>query len=135
VVYDQVVAFLRVALRSAFVLGVVVALVAFLAGGTSAARSLRASWNRGAAWLRTSGERRGISTGPVGVWFGEQRVLVRVVIGAGAALALVLAGHLTPAYVGGVAIVAVVLLAVTTLVARPPSSPGAPPPTDGAPAG
>ncbi|WP_217616681.1 hypothetical protein [Cellulomonas sp. GbtcB1] len=133
VVYDQVVAFLRVALRSAFVLGVVVALVAFLAGGTSAARSLRASWSRGATWLRTAGERRGISTGPVGVWFGEQRVLVRVVIGAGAALALVLAGHLTPAYVAVVAIVAVVLLAVTTLVARPPTPPAGPPPSDGAP--
>ncbi len=126
VVYDQVVAFLRVALRSAFVLGVVVALVAFLAGGTSAARALRASWARGATWLRSAGERRGISTGPVGVWFGEQRVLVRVVIGAGAALALVLAGHLTPAYVGGVAVVAVVLLAVTTLVARPPTPPAGP---------
>ncbi|GIG35140.1 hypothetical protein [Cellulomonas pakistanensis] len=119
VVYDQVVAFLRVALRSAFVLGVVVALVAFLAGGTSAARALRASWSRGAASLRTAGERRGVSTGPVGVWLDEQRVLVRVVVAAGSALTLVLAEHLTPRYVLTVALVAVVLLAVTTLAARP----------------
>jgi hypothetical protein len=125
VVYDQVVAFLRVALRSAFVLGVVVALVAFLAGGTSAARALRASWTRGAAWVRTAGERRGVSTGPVGVWLDEQRVLVRVVIGAGAALALVLASHLSPAYVLTVALVAVVLLALATLAARP-AAPGTP---------
>jgi hypothetical protein len=138
VVYDQVVAFLRIALRSAFVLGLAVALVAFVAGGTSAARALRASWTRAATGLRTAGERRGISTGPVGVWFDEQRVLVRVLIAAGAALALVLAGHLTPAYVATVAVVAVLLLAVTTLVARPPAAPdGAPAdgaPRDGAPA-
>ena len=138
VVYDQVVTFLRVALRSAFVLGLVVALVAFVAGGTSAAKALRASWTRAATSLRTAGDRRGIGTGPVGVWFAEQRVLVRVLIGAGAALALVLAGHLTPAYVATVAVVALVLLAVTTLVARPPAAPDAAPadgaPRDGAPA-
>lgn len=131
VVYDQVVAFLRVTLRSAFVLGLVVALVAFVAGGTSAARALRASWARAGTGLRTAGERRGISTGPVGVWFDEQRVLVRVLIAAGAALALVLAGHLTPAYVATVAVVALVLLAAATLVARPAATPPGPP-ADGA---
>lgn len=119
VVYDQVVSLLRITLRSALVLGLVVALVAFLAGGSSAARALRASWTRGAAALRGAGERRGVSTGPVGVWFAEQRSLVRVVVAAGAALALVLADHLTPAYVVTVAVVAVVVLAVAALVARP----------------
>jgi hypothetical protein len=126
VVYDQVVSLLRITLRSALVLGLVVALVAFLAGGSSAARALRASWTRGAAALRGAGERRGVSTGPVGVWFAEQRTLVRVVVAAGAALALVLADHLTPAYVLTVAVVAVVVLAVAALVARPAMAAGAP---------
>jgi hypothetical protein len=129
VVYDQVVSLLRVALRSALVLGLVVALVAFVAGQSAAARALRASWTRGAAALRGAGERRGVTTGPVGVWFAEQRTLIRVVVAAGAALALVLAGHLTPAYVLTVAAVAVVVLVVAALVAWPAVAASA----DGAP--
>jgi hypothetical protein len=130
VVYDQVVSLLRITLRSALVLGLVVALVAFVAGRSTAARALRASWTRGAAALRGAGERRGVTSGPVGVWFAEQRTLVRVVVAGGAALALVLAGHLTPAYVLTVALVAVVLLAVVALVARPAAAG----PSDGTPA-
>ena len=119
VVYDQVVSLLRVALRSVLVLGLVVALVAFVAGDTAAARALRRSWSRMTAWLRGAGERRGVTTGPVGVWLDEQRVLVRSVVGGGAALALVLADRLTPAYVVTVAVAAVMVLALTTLAARP----------------
>lgn len=121
VVYDQVVSLLRVTLRSALVLGVVVAAVAFVSGRTAAAVALRRSWSRGVAGLRTSGERRGVSTGPVGVWLDEQRVLVRVVVAVGAALAIVLGSPLTPAYVATVAVVAVVLLAIASLLARPRS--------------
>lgn len=120
VVYDQVVSLLRIGLRSIFVVGIVVAIVAFLVGGTTAAVALRRSWNKGATALRTAGDRRGVSTGPVGRFLGEQRVLVWWVVGIGAALALVLAGHLTPAYVATVAIVAAVLLVLVSLLARPP---------------
>lgn len=123
VVYDQAVSLLRVALRSGLVLGLLVAVVAFLAGNTVAARSLRSSWNRGATWASGAAERRGVTTGPVGVWFGQQRTLVRVVIAAGAALALVLAGNLTPGYVVTVAVIAVVLLIITSLIARPTPTP------------
>jgi hypothetical protein len=119
VVYDQVVSLLRIALRSALVLGLVVAVVAFVAGDTAAARALRASWARGAGWLRGAGDRHGVSTGPVGVWLDEQRTLVRVVIAGLAAVALVVPSALTPGYVVGVAVVAVVLLVVASLVARP----------------
>jgi len=56
-VYDQVVSFLRVAVRAVAVLGLVVALVAFVAGGSSAARSLRSSWSRMLAALRRAGDR------------------------------------------------------------------------------
>jgi hypothetical protein len=119
VVYDQVVSLLRVALRSGLVLGLVVAVVAFVAGGSAAARSLRASWSRGAGWVSGAAERRGVTTGPVGVWLGEQRTLVRVVIAGLAAVALVLPGHLTPGYVVAVGVVAVLLLALTSLAARP----------------
>ena len=118
-IYDQVVSLLRVELRVGLVLGLLVALVAFLAGGTTAARQLRASSSRAAAWVRTAGDRRGISTGPVGVWLDQQRVLVRVVVISLAALALVLADRLTPAYVVGVFVVALLVLGLATLAARP----------------
>lgn len=124
VVYDQVVSLLRVALRSGLVLGLVVAVVAFVSGRSAAAVGLRSSWTRSVAWLRGAGERRGVTTGPVGVWLDEQRTFVRVVIASGAALAIALGMPLTPGYVVGVAIVAVVLLALTTVLARPAAAEG-----------
>lgn len=129
VVYDQVVWFLRVALRAVAVLGLVVAVVAFVAGGSSAARALRASWRRGAAWLRGLGDRHGVSTGPVGRWLDEQRVFVRIVVASVAGLVIVLADRITPALVGWTALVAVLVLLVTSLLARPANGEPTPPST------
>lgn len=126
VVYDQVVSLLRVALRSGLVLGLLVAVVAFVSGRSAAAVALRSSWTRSVAWARGAGERRGVTTGPVGVWLDEQRTFVRVVIASGAALAIALGTPLTPSYVVTVAIVAVLLLALTTILARPRTVEGAP---------
>ena len=118
-IYDQVVSLLRVELRVGLVLGLLVAIIAFAAGGTTAARQLRASSGQATAWLRNTGDRHGISTGPVGVWLDQQRTLVRVVVIALAALALVLADRLTPAYVITVFVIAVLVLGLATLAARP----------------
>ena len=118
-IYDQFVSLLRIELRVGLVLGLLLAIIAFAAGGTTAARQLRASSSHASAWLRSAGDRRGISTGPVGVWLDEQRTLVRVVILALAALALVLADRLTPAYVVGVFVIALLVLGLVTLLARP----------------
>jgi len=127
-VYDQVVSLLRVALRSGLVLGLVVALVAFVGGGSVAARSLRSSWTRGAGRVSGAAERRGVTIGPVGVRLGEQRTLVRVAVAGLAALALVLPGHLTPGYVATVGVGAVLLLALVSAAARPaPPAEGLPP--------
>lgn len=121
-IYDQVVSLLRVQLRVGLVLGLLLAIIAFAAGGTTAARQLRASASRASASLRSAGDRRGIGTGPVGVWLDQQRVLVRVVVISLAALALVLADRLTPAYVIGVFVIALVVLGLATLAARPRDS-------------
>lgn len=121
-IYDQVISLLRVELRVGLVLGLLVAIIAFAAGGTTAARQLRASSSQASSWLRNAGDRRGISTGPVGVWLDEQRTLVRVVVIALAALALVLADMLTPAYVITVFVIALVVLGLATLAARPRST-------------
>lgn len=118
-IYDQFVSLLRIQLRVALVLGLLLAIIAFVAGGTTAARQLRASASRASASLRSAGDRRGISTGPVGVWLDQQRTLVRVVVISLAALALVLADRLTPAYVIGVFVIALLVLGLATLAARP----------------
>jgi hypothetical protein len=118
-IYDQVVSLLRIELRVGLVLGLLLAIIAFAAGGTTAARQLRASSSHASAWLRSAGDRRGIGTGPVGVWLDQQRTLVRVVVISLAALALVLADRLTPAYVVGVFVVALLVLGLVTLLARP----------------
>ncbi|WP_421741176.1 hypothetical protein [Cellulomonas sp.] len=120
-IYDQFVSLLRIGLRVGLVLGLLLAIIAFVAGGTTAARRLRASSSSAAAWLRDAGDRRGVSTGPVGVWLDEQRTLVRVVVISLAALALVLADRLTPAYVIAVFVIALVVLGLATLAARPRS--------------
>ncbi|UZN01709.1 hypothetical protein [Cellulomonas sp. S1-8] len=120
-VYDHVVALLRVSVRAGLALGLVVAVAAYLGGGSASARATRAALARGGAWLRDAGERRGVTTGPVGAWLGQQRRLARIVILAGAAVALVAPAYLSGGYVLGVAIVALVLLVVVEVVARPPS--------------
>jgi len=118
-IYDQFVSLLRIELRVGLVLGLLVAIIAFVAGGTPAATSLRASSSQASAWLRGAGDRHGVSTGPVGIWLFEQRTLVRVVVIALAVLALVLADRLTPAYVITVAVIALVVIGVATLAGRP----------------
>lgn len=118
-IYDQFVSLLRIQLRVALVLGLLLAIIAFAAGGTTAARQLRASASRASASLRSAGDRHGISTGPVGVWLDQQRTLVRVVVISLAALALVLADRLTPAYVITVFVIALLVLGLLTLAARP----------------
>ncbi len=119
IVYDQVISLLRIALRAVAVLGLVVAIVAFVAGGTTAARSLRRSWSRGVAAVRGAGDRHGVSTGPVGRWLDEQRTFVRIVVVSVAGLVIVLADRVTPALVGWTAIVAILVLLVVSLLARP----------------
>ncbi|MCR6690315.1 hypothetical protein [Cellulomonas sp.] len=128
VVYDQVVSLLRVALRSGLVLGLVVAAVAFLAGGSGAARALRASWARAVAAVRRAGDRQRISTGPAGELLHQQRVLVRVVVACAAGLVLTLAEHLTPGLVLWTAAGAAGVLLAASLLGRP--GPAATPPPD-----
>lgn len=121
VVFDQAVGYLRLTLRTVGVLGLVVALAAYVGGPSASARSLRAGLARAGAAVRGWGEGRGVSTGPVGDWLGRHKAFVRVVIVAVAALVLLLAGTPTPGLVVGVALVAGLVLVVVEILARPPA--------------
>ncbi|WP_144683324.1 hypothetical protein [Cellulosimicrobium sp. TH-20] len=130
VVFDQAVGYLRLTLRTVGVLGLVVALAAYVGGPSASARSLRAGLGRAGAAARGWGEGRGVSTGPVGDWLGRHKAFVRVVVVAAAALVLLLAGTPTPGLVVGVALVAGLVLVVVEILARPPAV-VAPPPGPG----
>lgn len=119
IVFDQVVSFLRLTLRTVGVLGLVVALAAYLGGSSASARSLRAGLARVGDSGRDWAAGRGVTSGPVGEWLGRHKTFVRVVVVALAALVLLLAGQPTPALVVGTALVAGVLLLVVELLARP----------------
>jgi hypothetical protein len=122
-VFDQVATFLRATVRTVGVLGLVVALAAYLGGGSASARSLRAGAARSLGKIRARGESRGWSTGPVGLWVGEHRGFARGVVIALAALVLLLAADPTAGLVIGTAVAAGVLVTLVELVARAPVSP------------
>ncbi|WP_129787172.1 hypothetical protein [Promicromonospora panici] len=121
-VFDQVVTFLRATLRTVGVLGLVVALAAYLGGSSASARGLRAGIGRGFGTARAWAEGRGVTTGPVGVWLARYRGFVRAAVVALAALVLLLAATPTPGLVVGVAIGAGLLIALVELLARPMSA-------------
>ncbi|GAA2241152.1 hypothetical protein GCM10010413_49300 [Promicromonospora sukumoe] len=126
VVFDQLVSFLRVTLRTVGVLGLVVALAAYLGGSSASARGLRSGIGTGMGRVRDWAEGRGVSTGPVGLWLARYRNVARIAVIALAALVLLLAGSPTPALVVGIAAGAVVLILLIELVARPGAAGPAP---------
>ncbi|MBL0885139.1 hypothetical protein [Myceligenerans indicum] len=122
VAFDQVATFLRATLRTVGVLGLVVALAAYLGGAGASARSLRGGLGKGLAATRTWAEGRGVSSGPFGAWLAGHRGFARTVVIALAALVLLLASSPTPGLVIGVALAAGLLVIVIELLARPPST-------------
>ncbi|MGW2092798.1 hypothetical protein [Promicromonospora sukumoe] len=126
VVFDQLVSFLRVTLRTVGVLGLVVALAAYLGGSSASARGLRSGIGKGMGRMRDWAEGRGVSTGPAGVWLARYRNVARIAVIALAALVLLLAGSPTPALIVGIAAGAVVLILLIELVARPGAAGPAP---------
>ena len=76
--FDTFVRFIRTALRTLLVLGLVVAAGAFLAGPSVTAVRTRGVFTSGFAWVRGAGERQGVSTGPVGRWTYAHRMALRI---------------------------------------------------------
>ena len=119
--YDTLVRFLRLGLRAVLVLGLVVALGAFLTGTSVTAVRTRAGLSKGIAWLRGGAERAGLQTGPVGAWvYRYKRVLQFAVLGI-AALVLVFWGQPTGKVIIGITLCVLVVLAIIEFLGRPPS--------------
>jgi hypothetical protein len=121
VAFDTIVRFIRQGLRVLLVLGLVVALAGFFTGPSVTAVRTRHAFKSGFAAIRGSGERAGITTGPVGRWVYKYRTALRIGAVCVAALVLVFWGIPTGLTVLVIAIVLVVVLGIIELIGRPPA--------------
>ena len=103
-VFDTLVRFLRTGLRAVAVFGLILALVAFLSGPSSAARSTRATLTRGIGSARDSAETAGLRTGRLGAWLYAHKAGLRVTILVIAGLVLLFWTRPTGWVVVGVAV-------------------------------
>jgi hypothetical protein len=119
VAYDTIVRFLRLGLRTVFVLALVVAAGAFLSGQSVTAVRTRAGLSHAIGWLAGGAERAGFSTGPVGSWVYANKRVLRIGAVALAALALVFWTRPTGKVVLGLTLALLVVLAIIEFLGRP----------------
>jgi hypothetical protein len=120
--YDAMVYFIKITLRVVLAVGLIVALGAFITGPSRTAIQTRSALRSGLGWIRDFGERRGVSTGPVGAWTYLHRRGLRIGAVALAALIFVFWGHPTGLVVILLAVILLVLLGLIELIGRPPAS-------------
>jgi hypothetical protein len=116
VLYDTIVRFLRLGLRTVLVLALVVAAGAFLTGPSVTAVKTRAGLAGAIGW---GADRAGFSTGPVGSWVYANKRALRIGAVALAALALVFWGRPTGKVVLGLTLALLLVLALIEFLGRP----------------
>jgi hypothetical protein len=121
--FDTLVRFIKEALRVLLVVGLVVAIGAFFTGPSVTAARTRAGFVSAFNWVRSSGERRGLSTGPAGRWTYAHRHALRICAVGLAAIIFVFQGRPTAASVIVLVIVLLVILGLIELIGRPPAKP------------
>jgi hypothetical protein len=120
VLYDTIVRFLRLGLRTILVLALVVAAGAFLTGQSVTAVRTREGLTRAIASLQGSAEQAGLRTGPVGTWVYEHKRALRIGAVILAALVLVFWGRPTGKVVLGLTLSLLVVLAIIEFLGRSP---------------
>ncbi|HEY6708573.1 MAG TPA: hypothetical protein VJB61_13400 [Actinomycetota bacterium] len=119
VLYDTIVRFLRLGLRTTLVLALVMAAGAFLTGQSVTAVRTRQGLTRAIASLQGGAEHAGLRTGPVGTWVYDNKRALRIGAVTLAALALVFWGRPTGKVVLGLTLALLVVLAIIEFLARP----------------
>ena len=117
--YETVAGDMRATAVAVLVLAIVVALVGWLAGPFAVPRRLRGFANEGAAALRNAAERRGITTGRVGVWVYTRRTLLRAAIAVIAAAVVLIVRPVTVGLTLWTLVLAGIALLILELVQRP----------------
>jgi hypothetical protein len=125
-IYDTLVRFIRFNLRALIVLGLAVAIGAWLTGASTGAVNTRRWITGGVGSMRGGAERAGLDTGPVGAWVYANKRTLRWAVVALALVIYLLADHPTGSWTFGLVIATVVVLLVVEFLARPP---GEGPPT------
>ena len=119
VLYDTIVRFLRLGLRTILVLALVVAAGAFLSGQSVTAVRTRQGLTGAIGWLQGSAEQAGWRTGPVGTWVYAHKRALRIGAVTAAALTLVFWSRPTGKVVIGLTVALLVALAVIEFLGRP----------------
>ncbi len=122
-IFDTFVRFIKEALRTLLVLGLVVAVGAFFSGPSVTAVRSRGAVKSGFDWIRRFGEREGVTTGPVGRWTYAHRQALRISAVGLVALIFVFWGHPTGLVVILLAVLLLVLLGLIELIGRPLARP------------
>jgi hypothetical protein len=117
--FDILVRFVKTALRTLLVAGLIVAAGAFFTGPSAAAVRTRHALSSGLARVRRGGE-----SGPGSRWTYAHRTALRVGAVALAALIFVFWGQPTAAVVVLIAVLLLVVLGLIELIGRPPAQPG-----------
>jgi hypothetical protein len=119
-VFDTLVRFLRSTLRAVGVLGLVVAVAAFLSGRSPQAARARAGMESGIARLQRRGQQAtGWDVGPVGTWLTAHRRALRIVVVGAGALVLLLWSTPTVWVVLWTGLIVVLVLALLQLLSAP----------------
>jgi len=118
-VFDTLVRFLRTGLRATAVFGLLLALVAFLSGPSSAAVATRSTLTRGIGSARTSAETAGMRTGRFGAWLYAHRPAIRIGILVAAGFVLLFWTRPTGWVVVGTALVAALVAALVEFLSAP----------------
>jgi hypothetical protein len=129
VLYDTLVAYLRLGLRTILVLALVIAAAAFLTGQSATAVRTRQRLTVGIGRLRGGDEHAGWRTGPVGTWVYANKTLLRIAAVTLAALALVFWGQPTGKTILLLAGLLLVALALIEFLGQPPQRTVVAPPT------
>jgi hypothetical protein len=135
VLYDTLIRFIKDGLRTLLVVGLIVAIGAFFSGPSVSAVRARGAVSGALGWLRTSGERVGLRTGPVGRWTYVHRRALRISAVALFAIIFVFWGRPTAAVAIVLAILLLVVLGLIELIGRPPATTAAEPQAAGHPGG
>ena len=132
-VYDQLVSFIRFALRGLLIVALAVAIGAWLSSRTGAGAATRRGIVRGIDAVRSGGAKAGLNTGGFGVTLATYRTPIRVGILVAAALIYLAIDHPTTGSALTVVITTAVLLLVLELLAHAPAEQTADSPTAGDP--
>ena len=119
-VYDQLVSFIRYALRGLLVVALTVAVVAWMSAPTGSGAAARSGLTRGIAGVRRGAARGGLSTGRFGETLAQFRTPIRAAVVGLAAVGYLAQDHPTGSTaLTFVVVTAIVLLLVELLSAAP----------------